>query len=139
MIEKSVVSCPPCWAAVEVNAAAALPTSASVYQAAGLIEERGHLARHAAEAGRGADHQAVVLGQRIDAGNQLVAVVFDETGGLGDFRRGSFRDAAHIAFVAGAPHAFGDGLSHLRDMAVGGVIEHEDAGHVGSFLLARWE
>ena len=39
--------------------------------------------------------------------------------------------AAHVALVPGLAHAFGDGVGHLRDVAVGGIVEHEDAGHGG--------
>ncbi len=71
MIENRVVSLPPCWVADEVKAAPTLPFSALARpQAAGLVEEVGHLRGHAAKARARADDDGVVVGQVLDRGDR---------------------------------------------------------------------
>ncbi len=45
------------------------------------------------------------------------------------------RRMSHL--VPGLAHAVAHGVGHLRDVAVGGVVEHEDAGHDQSFPESR--
>ena len=49
--------------------------------------------------------------------------------GLRDFERCGFRYAADSNISAGVTRALGDGFGHGLEMAVAGVIEHENFGH----------
>jgi hypothetical protein len=103
-------------------------------QAAGLVEERRHLRGHAAKARAGADDDRVVVGQLVDGGDRGFLVEL-EVGALATSRRHGFRHALDVDGRAGFAGAFGHGLGHRLDVAVGRIIENENLGHVG---LLRW-
>ena len=131
MIENSVVSWPPCWVAGRGEGAADLAVQRALDpEAAGLIEEIRHLRRHAAEAGAGADDDGVVVGEVLDLGDRrsLIELVIR---GFGDFGRHQFGHALDVDRGAGFARAFGDGVRHRFDMAVGGIIEDENFCHGG--------
>ncbi|MGY4355869.1 hypothetical protein ACVW0J_002362 [Bradyrhizobium sp. i1.7.7] len=135
MIENSVVSWPPCWVALAVKAPPTLPCSAPLAQEpAGLVQEVRHLRGHAAEAGAGADDDRIVIGEVLDLGDgrSLVDLVVR---GLGDLGRHQLRHALDVDGGAGLARAFGDGMGHRFDVAIGGIIEDENFGHGG----LRWD
>src|SRR5204863_77861 len=100
--------------------------------AAGTVPERSHLARHAAEPGRRADDDAVITGEFAHILEHRMAVIGDEAGRLRHFERRRLRHAADVHLGAGAARAFGHGVSHLREVAIGRVIENEDLRHDAS-------
>jgi hypothetical protein len=99
-------------------------------EAAGLVEEVGHLRRHAAEAGAGADDNGVVIGELFDPGDRgsLIKLV---VGGFGDRFGHQLRHALDVDGGAGFTGALGDRVCHGLDVTVGGIIEHENFGHDG--------
>ena len=120
MIEKSVVSWPPCCDAVEVKAAPTLPLSAPrIHRPPVSIEKAGHLARHAAKAGWRADDDGVIAGQRIGPLDYRMSGVGLEVRGLDDRRRRRFRHAPDVDCGACRPRTFRDRARHLLDVSVG--------------------
>ncbi|MGY3076612.1 hypothetical protein ACVWZZ_002983 [Bradyrhizobium sp. LM6.10] len=97
---------------------------------AGLVEEVRHLRGHATEAGAGADDDRVVIGEVFDFGDgcSLVDLVI---GRFGDLGRHQFGHALDVDIDAGFARAFGNGVGHCFDVAIGGVIEDENFGHDG--------
>ncbi len=103
-------------------------------EAAGLVEEVAHLPGHVAEAGRRTEDDRVVIGQFGRAGHfsglvGLAASVLEHLFGHG------FRHTldGHLGALDAA-RAFRDGVGHGFDVAVHGVIQHENLRHF-SFLL----
>src|SRR5437899_720740 len=99
-------------------------------EAASLIEEVGHLRRHPAKAGAGADNDGVVIGEVLNPGDRggLIELVI---GSLGDRFGHQLRHALDVDGRAGFACTFCDGIRHRLDVTVGGVIEHEYFGHDG--------
>ena len=129
MIENSVVSWPPCWVAVDGEGAADLAVQRALRpEAAGLVEEVRHLRRHAAEAGAGADDDGVVIGEFVDLRDRrgLVELVVRR---FRDIRRHQFGHPLDVDRGAGFARAFGNGIRHRLDVAVGGIIENENFCH----------
>ena len=129
MIENSVVSWPPCWLAVDVNAAPTLPFSAPAHpQAAGLVEECRHLRPDPAKPRAGADDDRVIMfeiGNRRDR-RGLVGL---EVCASGHFVRYGFGHALDIDAGASGARTFGDGVGHRFDMAIAGIVQDEDFAH----------
>jgi len=70
----------------------------------------------------------IVFGQRVDLGQRrrLIKLV---VGRRGDGLRHELGRPADIDLRAARPRAVGDGVRHLLDVAVGGIVEDEDTGH----------
>ncbi len=129
MIENSVVSCPPCWLAVETNAAPTLPLSApDAHSPPRLIEERRQLRRDAAEARAGADDDRVVVGEFGDGGDLRLLVELEMVGAR-DLLGHRLGHATDRDLGAGTARALGDGFGHLLDVAVGRIIENQYLRH----------
>ena len=56
---------------------------------------------------------------------------------LGDLERGGFRYALDIDRGARGSRAFGLGLGHLFDVAIRGIVEHENFRHFGLLKADR--
>jgi hypothetical protein len=97
-------------------------------QAAGLIEEVRHLRRHAAEARAGADDDGIVIGKVVDLRHRrcLIELVIRS---LGDGFGHQLRHPLDVDRCAGLARAFGDGVRHLLDVTVSGIIENENFCH----------
>ncbi len=95
---------------------------------ASLVEEIRHLRRHAAEARAGTDDDGVVIGQFFDLRHRrrLIELVVRR---FCDFQRHQFGDPLDVYRGAGFAGAFGDGVRHLLDVAVGGIVENENFSH----------
>ncbi len=131
MIENSVVSLPPCWVALEVKAPPTLPCSAPVAQRPPACSKKLPSAEgHAAEPGRRADDDRVVVRQILDLGDGRRLVEL-EMRGLGDLLRDDLRDALDVDRRARGPGAFRFGVGQRLDVAVGRIIENKHLGHRG--------
>ena len=135
MIENSVVSWPPCWVAVDVKAPPTLPCSAPLAQSPPAWSRKFAICEAMpAEAGAGADDDRVVVREvfdRRDRGGLIELVI----GRLGDLGRHQFGHALDVDGGTGFARAFGDGIGHRFDVAIGGIIEDENFGHDG---LLSW-
>ena len=130
MMEKSVVSLPPCWVALEVNAPPTFPCSAPRHpQLAGLLPEAAHRRRHAAEPRRRADHDRVIVRQFLDLGDWSRLIEL-EVEGLGDLVGDVLRHPLDVSRSARGARAFRHRMGHLLDVAETRIIENKHLGHV---------
>src|SRR5262249_22484395 len=109
-------------------------------QAAGLVEEALHLARHVAEARGRPEDDGVVVGEVLDLRDRRLLVEL-ETGLAREVFGYGFRNAQDGGLRSGVAHARGDFLRHALDVAVGRVIEYEDVCHGGILsprIIARY-
>lgn len=131
MIENSVVFLPAVLGRGRGEGAADLAVQGTLGpEAAGLIEEVGHLRGHPAKARAGADDDGVVIGEVLDLGDggSLIELVIRR---LRDGFGHQFRHALDVDGGAGLARALCDGIRHRLDVTVGGIIEHENFGHDG--------
>ena len=131
MIEKRVVSWPPCWVAVDVKAPDLAVQRSAHPQPARLIKEVGHLRVQTAEARAGTHNNGVIIGEVFDLGHRgsLVALVVRLACDLlGD----QLRHASDVNLCAGSACAFGHRIRHRFDMAVSGIVKHQYLGHLDS-------
>jgi len=129
MIEKRVVSWPPCWVADEVKAPPTLPWHrAARPQSASLVEKARHLGGEASEPGTGADDDGIVVWQVVDFGNgcRLVHLVVRFAG---DVFRNQLRHPLDVHLGAGLARAFGNRVGHGFDVSVSGIVENQYLGH----------
>ncbi|MNV71255.1 hypothetical protein D3C71_1642640 [compost metagenome] len=103
-------------------------------QATGLVEKRRHLRRHAAEARAGADDDRVVLFEVGHDGDRRRLVEL-EIGSLGDLQRHGLGHTLDVDLRTGTAGAFGDGLGHRFDVAIGRVVQDKNFAH--GYLLER--
>jgi multimeric flavodoxin WrbA len=85
-----------------------------------------------------ANYDAVIVGTGTRFGRMAsqMANFLDQAGGLwarrfGDFRRHQFGHALDVDRRAGLAGAFGNGVGHRFDMAIGGIIQDENFCHDG--------
>ena len=107
-------------------------------QPAGLVPEARHLAAHPPVTGRAADDDAVIFRQLVRPFDAIMILALGEAGRLRHFGRRGFRDVADVAFMPRLSHPLRHRIGHLGDVAIGGIIENEDASHGrGSLPLMR--
>ncbi len=87
-------------------------------EAASLIKESRHLARHAAKAGAGANDDRVIVGQFGNSRNRSVLIKL-EPGVFRDLQRRRFRYPLDVHLRSGSGRAVSHGLGHRFDVAVG--------------------
>ena len=134
MIEKSVVSCPPCCVAVDVNAPPLTVERAARPKPARLVEEVGHLRRQAAKPCTRADDDGIVVDEILDLGDRGGLIKFVVRFAR-DLLRDEFGHAPDIDLRAGLTRPFGDRVRLRLDVAVGRIIENQNLWHVGLLCL----
>jgi hypothetical protein len=98
-------------------------------EAAGLVQEVAHLCAHVAKA-RGRSEDDGVVGREFVHATNGSGLVQLHAGLFGDFLRHQFGNTLDGDLSARhRASAFGDGLSHLLDVAISTVIEDENLRH----------
>ena len=136
MIENSVVSCPPCCVALDVNAPPTLPCNAPRAQSAPAWSRKFAICDgRSAEPCASADDDRVVGGEVVDLGDWRDLIDL-EMRFARDILGHQLWHTPDVDVRTAQSRSFGDSVRHRFDMTVGRVVEHQNVRH--NFLLNRF-